>query len=307
MKIYDAAVIGAGPAGITAALYLVRSGRSVILFEKLTPGGQVLLTDSLENYPGFPKGVKGWELADAFAAHLEGQPVDRSTATVTAVTGSAGNFTLKTSDGDINARTVIAASGATHRRLGVKDEDRLLGHGVSYCAVCDGNFFRGKKVVVIGGGNTAAADAIYLSRICEEVTVVYRRDTLRATHVYHAMLEGLENVRFEWDSLVTEAYAKEGKLSGVKVENVKTKETKDLACEGMFVAIGTIPNTEFLAGALELDEHGYIVAGEDGKTSVPGVFAAGDVRTKALRQVATAVGDGANVAEEAAEFVAAHR
>ena len=155
MKIYDAAVIGAGPAGITAALYLVRSGRSVILFEKLTPGGQVLLTDSLENYPGFPKGVKGWELADAFAAHLEGQPVDRSTATVTAVTGSAGNFTLKTSDGDINARTVIAASGATHRRLGVKDEDRLLGHGVSYCAVCDGNFFRGMPVAVVGGGNSA--------------------------------------------------------------------------------------------------------------------------------------------------------
>ena len=306
-KTFDVAVIGSGPAGMTAALYAARAGLSVALFERMAPGGQLAETEKIENYPGFPEGIGGFDLAFSMKQQADRFGVVPFDEEVTAVDFSTDPCTLTTPFSTVCAVSVIVATGARPRKMDLPNNAELEGRGISYCATCDGNFFRGKKVVVIGGGNTAAADAIYLSRICEEVTVVYRRDTLRATHVYHAMLEGLENVRFEWDSLVTEAYAEEGKLSGVKVENVKTKETKDLACEGMFVAIGTIPNTEFLAGALALDEHGYIVAGEDGKTSVPGVFAAGDVRTKALRQVATAVGDGANVAEEAAEFVAAHR
>ncbi len=307
IQTYDVAVVGSGPAGMTAALYAARAGLSTALLERMSPGGQLAETEKIENYPGFPEGVGGFDLAFSMKQQADRFGVEPVDEEVTAVDFGARPFVLTTPYRTLAARSVIVASGARPRKMDLPNNAELEGRGISYCATCDGNFFRGKRVVVVGGGNTAAADAIYLSRICESVTVVYRRDTLRATHVYHAMLEGVENVHFEWNSLVEEAYSQDGKLSGVRVRNVQTGEEKDLPCEGMFVAIGTIPNTEFLAGALALDEHGYIVAGEDGRTSVAGVFAAGDVRTKALRQVATAVGDGAVAAEEAAEYVAALR
>lgn len=298
MKIYDAAVIGAGPAGITAVLYLVRSGRSVILFEKLTPGGQVLLTDSLENYPGFPKGVKGWELADAFAAHLEGQPVDRSTATVTAVTGSAGNFTLKTSDGDINARTVIAASGATHRRLGVKDEDRLLGHGVSYCAVCDGNFFRGMPVAVVGGGNSALEESLYLARICSRVYLIHRRDAFRGAAIHEKRVRETGNIELVLSSVV-DSLNGDDNLKSVTVRSVTTGEKRDIDVGGIFIFVGNIPNSDCLPEACQRDKGGFLVTDTEMRTTVPGIFAAGDIRSKLCRQVVTAAGDGATAAHAA--------
>lgn len=307
LTIYDVAVIGSGPAGMTAALYAARAGLRVAFFERLVAGGQLGETEKIDNYPGFPEGIGGFELAFSMKQQAErfaAEPIDEE---VTAVDLDVSPKRITTLSNTYEAKSVIVASGARPRKLGLENDDALAGKGISYCATCDGNFFRGKTVLVIGGGNTAVADALYLSRICEEVVVVYRRDTLRATAVYHDMLTGIENVRFEWNSVVRKAHAAEGKLAAVTIENVKTGDLKDVACEGMFVAIGTIPNTEFLDGALDLDETGYIIAGESGATTIPGVFVAGDVRTKALRQVATAISDGANTAEAAAEFVAAYR
>lgn len=306
-KLYDVAVIGSGPAGMTAALYAARAGLSVALFERMMPGGQMAETEKIENYPGFPEGVSGYDLALSMSQQAARFGVEEVAEEVERIDLSAEPRVIATPYRTVEAKAVIVATGARPRKMDLRNNAELEGHGISYCATCDGNFFRGKKVVVIGGGDTAAADAIYLSRVCEEVTIIYRRSQLRATRVYHDVLEGLENVRFEWDSVVEEAYAYDGKLSGVRVRNVQTGEQKELSCAGMFVAIGTVPNTEFLAGALPLDEGGYIVAGEGCATSVPGVFAAGDVRAKSLRQVATAVADGANAAEAAAEYVAEHR
>lgn len=304
-RAFDVAVIGAGPAGMTAALYAARAGLSTALVERLSPGGQMAETELIENYPGFPAGVNGVDLAFSMKEQADRFGVESVFEEVTAVDFSKSPYALATPYGTVEAKAVVVATGARPRKMDLPNNETLEGRGISYCATCDGSFFRGKKVVVVGGGDTAAADAVYLSRICEEVTIVYRRDTLRATRVYHEMLAGLDNVRFEWDSVVSAAHEAEGRLSGVTVRNVKTAEEKELACEGMFVAIGTVPNTEFLAGALALDDHGYVVADERGATSVPGVFAAGDVRVKELRQVSTAVGDGANAAEAAAAFVAA--
>lgn len=301
---YDIAVVGSGPAGMTAALYAARAGLKTVLFERLTPGGQLSETEKIENYPGFPEGTGGFDLAFSMRQQALRFGVECVDEEVSSVDFSENPRLLTTPFRTVSATSVIVATGARPRKMDLENNAELEGRGISYCATCDGNFFRGKEVVVIGGGNTAAADAIYLSRICEKVTVVYRRDKLRATKVYHDALAGIENVHFEWDSVVDAAHSEDGKLSGVTVRNVKTSETKDISCSGMFVAIGLVPNSEFLGGALELDEGGYVVADESGKTRVPGVFVAGDVRTKALRQVATAVGDGANVAEAAAEYVA---
>lgn len=304
MKHYDIAVVGSGPAGMTAALYAARAGLDTVLFERLTPGGQLAETEKIENYPGFPEGTGGFDLAFSMRQQAVRFGVECIDEEVTSVDFSGKERVLETPFRKAGATSVIVATGARPRKMDLENNSELEGRGISYCATCDGNFFRGKDVVVIGGGNTAAADAIYLSRICETVTVVYRRDKLRATKVYHDALEGIENVRFEWDSVVESAHSEDGRLSGVTVRNVKTGQTKDIACSGMFVAIGLVPNSEFLGGALELDKGGYVVADESGRTAIPGVFVAGDVRTKALRQVATAVGDGANVAEAAAEYVA---
>ncbi len=298
MDTFDAAVVGAGPAGITAALYLVRSGRSVILFEKLTPGGQVLLTDAMENYPGFPKGIKGWELADAFSAHLDGLAVTRSTADVTAVAGTAGAFELATSAGPVGAKTVVVASGARHRQLGLEGEDRLRGRGVSYCAICDGNFFRGQPVAVVGGGNSALEESLYLAKIVSKLYLVHRRDEFRGAGVYQDRIRQCPNVELVLSSTV-ESLNGDPDLTSVTVKSRKDGATRELAVNGLFVFVGTLPNAEFVPDACGKDDRGFLVTDVEMRTSVPGIFAAGDVRSKLCRQVVTAAGDGATAAQAA--------
>ena len=302
--VIDVAVIGAGPAGLTAGLYAARAGLNVVLFERISPGGQLAQTEHMENYPGFPEGTGGFELAFAMKQQADRFGASNVGEEVVSVDFTQNPKVLTTAFNEYRAKSVIIATGARPRKLGLELEEDLQGRGVSYCATCDGNFFRDKEVMVVGGGNTAAGDAIYLSRICRKVYLVHRRDKLRATAVYHKRLEDLPNLEFVWDATPRKLVAEDGALAGVRVEMLKTGELRDIPCAGLFVAVGTQPNTEFLDGALELDETGYIVAGESGETAVPGVYAAGDVRTKGLRQVVTAVADGAVCAEEAAEFLA---
>lgn len=299
-EIYDVAVIGSGPAGMTAGLYAARAGLNVAVFERVMPGGQLGNTDVIENYPGFVDGIGGFDLAFAIKQQAERFGTKILSEEVTSLELEGERKIIRTSSGEHAARSIIVATGARPRKLGVAREDELTGRGVSYCATCDGNFFRGKDVLVIGGANTAAEDAVYLSRICNSVAIVYRRGALRATKVYADAAYAAENITCEWFSVVDELHESDGKVSGARIRNVNTGEVKDLACDAVFVAVGSVPNTELLAGALELDEAGYIVADETCATSIPGVFAAGDVRTKPLRQVVTAVSDGAVAAEQAA-------
>lgn len=302
--VLDLAIVGAGPAGLAASLYAARAGLETMVFERVSPGGHLGLTEHVENYPGFPDGANGFELADAMRRQAERFGARIVGEEVTSVDFAREPKLLKSAFGEYRAKSVIVATGVRPRRLGLALEDELQGHGVSYCATCDGNFFAGRDVVVVGGGNTAAADVIYLSRICRRVYLVHRRNRLRATAIYHKRLEDLPNVEFIFDAVLRQLLAGEGRLAGVRVEMPKEGRVRDIACSGLFVAVGTQPNTEFLDGALQLDEEGYIVAGESGETAVAGVYAAGDVRTKALRQVVTAVSDGAVCAEGAAEFLA---
>lgn len=303
-NLFDVAVIGAGPAGLTAGMYAARAGLSVGVFERISPGGQLAQTEHIENYPGFAEGAGGFELAWHMKEQADRFGVQHVAEEVVAAELEGERKALVTPQGRYEARSVIVASGARPRTLGVPGEEELTGRGVSYCATCDGNFFRSKTVVVVGGGNTAAADAIYLSRICEKVYLVHRRDALRATAVYHSRIAELPNVEFVWNSRVLSFEGEEGKLARVRIADVVTGEERELAAEGAFVAVGSQPNTEFLQGALPLDDAGYVVADESGRMPLAGVFAAGDVRTKTLRQVVTAVADGAVCAEGAAEYLA---
>lgn len=302
-KVFDVAVIGSGPAGMTAALYAARAGLDVAVFERITPGGQLGQTEHIENYPGFPDGINGFDLAFSMKQQADRFGAQNIGEEVLSVDFEASSKVLNTGFGTYRAKSVIVATGAKPRKLGLDLEEELQGRGISYCATCDGNFFKDRDVVIVGGGNTAVADAIYMARIARKVYLVHRRDTLRATAIYHKMLEDIDAVEFVWNSGVKELLAKDGMLGGVLVEHYDTGEVEEINCSGLFVAVGTEPNTEFLGGALALDG-GYIVADESGHTSVDGVFAAGDVRTKALRQVTTAVSDGANTAEGAAEYLA---
>ena len=303
MKIYDMLIVGGGPGGYTAALYAARAGLSVALLEKLSAGGQMALTSEIDNYPGFPEGVDGFELGMQMKAGAERFGAETVNAEVFRLKLESEIKEAETSEGVFYGRTVVFATGASPRELGVPEEWALVGRGVNYCAHCDGMFYKGKTVVVVGGGNTAAADALYLSRICEKVIVVHRRDTLRATKIYHKPLQEAENVEFYWNSAV-KALQHEDKLNGVVIENLQTGEETTLPVSGIFVSIGRKPATELVQGQLELDAGGYIVAGESTETSVPGVYAVGDVRTKTLRQIVTAVSDGAMAAHSAEEFLA---
>jgi len=297
-QIYDMIIIGGGPGGYTAALYAARAGLDVLLLERLSAGGQMILTHQIDNYPGFEDGIDGITLADKMRLQAERFGAKTKYTEVRSVDLHAQPKEIVAGAGTFYAKTVVIATGANPRELGLPEEKALLGSGVAYCAACDGMFYQGKTVVVVGGGNSAAADALLLSRIASKVILVHRRDTLRATKIYHEPLMQTKNVEFHWDSVVTALHS-EGRLTGIRLKNVKTGEETDLSCDGMFVSIGRKPVTDFLDGLLPL-ENGYIVAGEDTRTEIPGVYAIGDVRTKRVRQVVTAVGDGA-VAVQMAE------
>lgn len=305
-EVFDLAIIGAGPAGLTAALYAARAGLKTVLFERLSPGGQCAQTEHLENYPGYTRSTSGFELSMDMYEQATSFGATTIMEDVTGVDFSSEPNKLVTPFNTYFARTVIVATGAVAAQLGLAREEELRGRGVSYCATCDGNFFREKDVVVVGGGNTAAADVIYLSRICRKVYLVHRRDKLRATAIYHERLRELPNVEFCWDSISEEfIVGDDGRVAGLKIRNIKTDEERTLDASAVFIAIGMRPYTEFLEGELDVDGGGYIIADAMGKTTMPGVFAAGDVRTKELRQVVTAVADGANCAQAASEFLEA--
>lgn len=300
-RIYDVVIIGGGPGGYTAALYAARAGLDVLVLEKLSAGGQMALTSQIDNYPGFPEGIDGFELADKMQQQAERFGARTELAQVFSADLTAEPKRLVTSEGDFYGRTVIIATGADARKLGLPMETELTGRGVNYCAHCDGHFYRGKTVVVVGGGNTAVADALYLSRLAKKVILVHRRDTLRATKVYHAQLQKAENVEFIWNSTVS-GLRYGDKLTGAELTDVHSGEKTEIACDGLFVSIGRKPNTA-LFSHVEKDEGGYILADESTKTSVSGVFAVGDVRAKELRQIVTAVSDGAVAAHEAEKYL----
>ena len=300
-KAYDVVIIGGGPAGYTAALYAARAGLSTLVVEQLSPGGQMATTSVVDNYPGFPEGVDGFELGERMQQQAERFGAETLFAEVRGVALTEAPKRVATSEGELLARTVIVATGANPRKLGLPREEELTGRGIAYCATCDGMMYRGKVVAVNGGGNTAVEDALYLSKICSKVYLVHRRDALRASPVYRAQLEK-QAVEILWNSRITELLG-DKRLAAVTLADTQTGETRELALDGVFVAIGREPVTALFAGQLVLDDAGYLVAGEDTRTSVPGVFAAGDVRTKTLRQVITAAADGALAAQAAEEFL----
>lgn len=302
--VYDMIVIGGGPGGYTAALYAARAGLKVLVLEKLSAGGQMALTSHIDNYPGFEAGIDGFTLGEKMQLQAERFGAVTELAEVTALKLLGDVKEIETTEGTFYGRTLVMATGANPRLLGLPGERELTGRGVNYCAACDGMFYKGKTVVIVGGGNTAAADALVLSRIAKKVILVHRRDTLRATKVYHEPLLNAPNVEFRWNSAVTELLHN-GRLTGIRIRDLHSGEESEIPCDGLFVSIGRAPATGLVEGLLELDEAGYIVAGESTQTSIPGVYAVGDIRTKALRQIVTAVADGAMAAHSAEGYLAA--
>ena len=302
-RIYDMIVIGGGPAGYTAALYGARAGLSTLVLEKLSAGGQMALTDVIDNYPGFPDGIDGFTLGEQMQQSAERFGAVTELAEVYSLNAQGEHKVVETSEGTFLGRTVVLATGAGPRELGLPNEKSLVGRGVHYCAACDGMRYRGKTVAVIGGGNSAVADALQLARVAAKVIIIHRRDSLRATKVYHDPLMKLENVEFLWNSEVSEILADKA-VKGLRVRNVVSGEEQELAVDGVFVSIGRKPASELVADQVELDRGGYIVADESTRTNIPGIYAVGDVRTKVLRQVVTAVADGAMAAHYASEYLA---
>lgn len=303
IKIYDVVIIGGGPAGYTAALYSARAGFDTLVLEKISAGGQLALTSLIENYPGFEDGINGFELSEKMQnqAHRFGSKTKYDE--VISLNLLENPKIIKTLEEVIYSKTVIISTGAVPRKLGLAHEDELIGKGITYCASCDGMFYRGKNVVVVGGGNTAVLDALLLSRVANSVTLIHRRDTLRATKIYHNALNNSDNISIYWNTIITELlYDK--KISGVKIKNIHSNEISTLSCDGVFVSIGREPASKLVTGQLNLDENGYIIADETTMTNIPGVFAIGDVRTKKVRQVVTAVSDGAAAIHEVEQYLA---
>lgn len=303
LHVYDIIIVGGGPAGYTAALYASRAGLDTLVIEKMSAGGQMALTDVIDNYPGFDEGIDGFTLGMKMQAGAERFGAKTEYAELVGVDFSEKIKKVQTSAGEFLAYTVVIATGANPRELGISGEANLVGRGLHYCAHCDGRFYKGKTVLVVGGGNSAASDALYLSNLAEKVYVVHRRDTLRATKIYHEPLMRAENVEFIWNSTLTD-YIVDGKIIGAKIKNLKTGLENELYFDGLFVSIGRKPATEALGDELLLDESGYVVADESTKTNIDGVYAVGDVRTKVLRQVVTAVADGAVAVHFAEEYLA---
>lgn len=302
-RIYDMIIIGGGPAGYTAALYAARAGLDTLVLERMSVGGQMTLTGDIDNYPGFPEGIDGFTLGMNMQVSAEKFGAATYYGEVLETNFSSKIKEIITDSGKLLSKTVVIATGADPRRLGIAREDELTGMGVHYCAHCDGRFYKDKTVAVIGGGNSAVSDALYLSRLCKKVYLVHRRDTLKATKIYHEPLMKAANVEFIWNSTADEFVFDNG-FKGIEIKNLKTEEIKNIAVDGVFISIGRKPATEFLKGQLPLDESGYIIADETTKTDIDGVYAVGDVRTKPFRQVVTAVGDGATAVHFAEEYLA---
>ena len=301
-KKYDVIVLGGGPAGYTAAMYTARAGLSTLVIEKLYAGGQMTQTPNIENYPGFPKGIDGVLLGMNFQEGAQNAGVETVNAEVTAVNLRGEEKVLETAKGSFVGKTVIVATGAGHKHLGIDREWELTGKGVTYCATCDGMFYRGKTVAVVGGGNSAVSEALVLSRIAKKVYLIHRRDSLKASRSYNQSLQQAENVEIIWNSQVSGLLGEE-KLSGVVLQDAISGQTRELQLDGLFISVGRQPATELFRGQLELDEGGYIVADESTRTSIPGVYAVGDVRTKEVRQIVTAAADGAVAAHYAENYL----
>ena len=306
---YDLIIIGSGPAGLSAAVYAKRAGLNMLIIEKNpVSGGQIIDTYEVDNYLGIP-GVNGFDLAMKFREHADKLGAEFADGTVTGIEcvekGSdtkAPVYKIKTDSGDYETHTVILATGAHHSKLGIPGEEEYIGKGVSYCATCDGAFYRGKVTAVNGGGDVAVEDAIFLSRFAEKVYLIHRRDELRAAKILQDELFGIKNIEVIWDSVVKEIRG-EDKVDRLLIENVNNKEEKELSVDGIFVAIGIHPSTDVFADIVKCDENGYVIAGEDGATNTPGIFVAGDSRKKRLRQVVTAVADGANTVTSVQDFL----
>lgn len=301
-NIYDLAILGAGPAGICAAIYATRAKLNTIwLDKKFVQGGQIVDTYEVDNYPGLP-GITGLDLGEAMAGHAKKLGMKPQREPVRSIEAEQGIKVIRTKKNEYRARAVIIACGATHRHLGIPGEEELSGMGVSYCATCDAAFFQDRTVVVVGGGNVAVEDAILLSRTCKKVYLVHRRDELRAEKILQECLFACKNVELIWDSIPLSIEGMD-KVEALKIRNKKTQEESFIETDGVFIAVGIVPGTEKFKDLVKLDEAGYIVAGEDGITSEPGIFAAGDIRTKNLRQVVTAVADGANAVASAQRYL----
>ena len=301
-NIYDLAILGAGPAGICAAIYATRAKLNTIwLDKKFVQGGQIVDTYEVDNYPGLP-GITGLDLGEAMAGHAEKLGMKPQREPVRSIETEHGIKVIRTKKNEYRARAVIIACGATHRHLGIPGEEELSGMGVSYCATCDAAFFQDRTVVVVGGGNVAVEDAILLSRTCKKVYLVHRRDELRAEKILQESLFACKNVELIWDSIPLSIEGTD-KVEALKIRNKKTQEESFIETDGVFIAVGIVPGTEKFKDLVKLDEAGYIVAGEDGITSEPGIFAAGDIHTKNLRQVVTAVADGANAVASAQRYL----
>ncbi len=302
MSVYDSLIIGGGPAGMTAALYMLRSGKNVAVVEKLAPGGQLLKTAHIENYPGFVKPVGGFELADAITEQLMQYPHERITDEVAAITQESGLYLVRVGERTLTAKTVIVCSGARYKHLGVPGEERLIGKGISFCALCDGNFFRGQTVGVVGGGDAALEESLYLSNIVGKIHLIHRRSTFRGSRIFEDKVRETANIALELNTVVAEVQG-ENEVSGALLKDVHTGETRFLPLQGLFVFIGFDPEGDFLPAGLERDKSGFIITDCEMRTNLPGFFAAGDIRSKMCRQVATAVGDGATAAQAAYTYL----
>ncbi len=299
---YDLVIIGGGPAGLTAGLYAARARLKVILVEKITPGGQILVTDWIENYPGFPEGLTGIDLVQKMTDQVNKFDIEIESAEVQGLDLSEQVKIIKLSDREISTHTVIIATGASPSKLGVPGEDSLYGKGLSSCATCDGPFFRDKVVAAVGGGDTAVQESIFLTKFASKVYLIHRRDELRATKIIQERAFENDKIEILWDTVVT-GFEGLFNVEKVNIKNVKTGAPENLTVDGCFVWVGISPNTGFIKDSVKLDESGFIIANSRMETSVPGVFVAGDVRNTPLRQVATAVGDGATAAVSAGHYI----
>lgn len=298
MKDYEALIIGGGPAGITAALYLLRAGINIGWVEKLAPGGQVLMTEEIENYPGFPEGIKGYELIDKLTAHLDPFDFDKIRDEVVEIQAQSSKHKIKLTESEVTAKTVIICTGANWKHLDIPGEDRLTGRGVSYCAVCDGNFFRNQDVACIGGGDTALEESLYLSKLVRKIYLIHRRDAFRGAKIYQDKVFNNPKIEILYNTIATE-FKGDTDLQGINLKNVKTNEESFLDVNGAFIFIGLKPAGGFYPQEMETDALGFIKTDAEMMTSIPGIFAAGDIRSKHCRQVSTAVGDGATAAYNA--------